>query len=365
MRIAILGTRGIPNNYGGFEQFAELVSQVFVNEGHEVVVYNPSDHPYVENSFNGITIKRIYSNEGIFGCLNTFIFDFLCFRDAGNREFDIILALGYHPASLFFQLVKKKSKIVTNMAGMEWKRSKWNWLAKFVIRYCEKRAVLDSDMVVADNEGIANYYAEVYGNDAPCIAYGAVLPKQPTISQLELHNVIPNKYLMLIARYQPDNNFEMILDGYCLSNSEEPFVVVGNCNNNYGKFLKKKYKHVSKIRFVGPIYNYQELSSLRFFSRLYFHGHSCGGTNPSLLEAMASKGFIAAHENEFNRSVLKGNAFYFVNAEVVAELIDHASQCDREKWAVNNLEKIQLQYNWDIIASQYLDLFKKILTNSK
>jgi glycosyltransferase involved in cell wall biosynthesis len=361
MKIAVLGTRGIPNNYGGFEQFAELASQIFVKNNHEVVVYNPSDHPYASDTFHGIKIVRMTSRERSLGFLNTFLFDYLCFRDADSKDFDVVLFLGYHPVSLYYKFKKNRAKIVTNMAGMEWQRSKWNAIAKWVIKYCEKLAVLYSDAIVADNEGIANYYRNTYRVHASLIAYGAVLPGQASPSHLDKYGVKKNGYSMLIARFQPDNNIEMVLDGYCSSMSNEPFLVVGNCSNKYGQILRKKYKNNPNIRFTGPVYDYQQLSSLRHFARLYFHGHSCGGTNPSLLEAMASGALVASHDNEFNRAVLGTDAFYFNTAGQVAEHIRQASQSMREIWSKNNKDKILTIYSWDIVASEYIALFERVL----
>ena len=308
MKIAILGTRGIPNNYGGFEQNAENLSQWWVKLGHEVTVYNPDYHPYKESDWNGVKIRHIFSREDKLGIWGTFIYDYLCLKDAVEQDYDIILNLGYVPSALFFNLKKKtKAKFITNMDGLEWKRSKWNNLLKKFIKYCEKRAVKLSDFLVADNPGIEDYYRENYNvKNIRYIAYGAELFNNPNIKYLKEFNVEPYNYYMLVARLEPENNVEMILDGYLLSNSKEPFIVVGGLKNKYAKYLLNKYRNKKNIRFVGGIYNYDKLSSLRWYAKLYFHGHSVGGTNPSLLEAMASNAYIAAHNNFFNKYIYVG-----------------------------------------------------------
>jgi len=363
MKIAILGTRGIPNNYGGFEQNAENLSKYWVKHGHEVTVYNPNEHPYKAKYWNGVKIRHIFSNESKLGIWGTFIYDYLCLKDAIKQDYDIILNLGYVPSALFFHLKKKtKAKFITNMDGLEWKRSKWNKILKKFIKLCEKRAVRYSDHLIADNPAIKEYYINNYhlGN-IEYIPYGAELFDNPDINILKEYNLEPYKYYILVARLEPENNIEMILDGYLMSKSTEPFIVIGGLKNKYAKYLLTKYKNYKNIRFIGGVYNYEKLSSLRWFSKLYFHGHSVGGTNPSLLEAMASNAYIAAHNNVFNKYVLENNAFYFSNKEDVSKIIQNYSAKNRDMFIRNNRKKILEKYNWEKISKDYLDLFNKIL----
>src|SRR5258706_146969 len=139
MRIAILGTKGIPNNYGGFEQFAEELSIRLVQNGHSVTVYNPSFHPHTEDSYKGVNIKWIYSPEEVIGGAANFIYDHLCLKDALNSNYDIIYEAGYHSVALSFWFLKirkiNRPVIVTNMDGLEWKRSKWSPLVRKFIKY--------------------------------------------------------------------------------------------------------------------------------------------------------------------------------------------------------------------------------------
>ena len=356
MKIAVLGTRGIPNRYGGFEQCAEKLSVIWVEEGHKVTVYNPDDHPYKEKEWKGVKIRHIPSKESRLGIWGTFIYDYLCLKDAINQDFDIILNLGYVPSALFFNLKKKtKAKFVTNMDGLEWKRSKWNNILKKFIKYCEKRAVKLSDFLIADNPGIEDYYRKNYGvENIKYIAYGAELFDNPKIEYLEQFSVKPYSYYILVARLEPENNIEMILDGYILSNTQEPFIVVGVLKNKYAKYLLKKYAASRSIKFVGGIYDYEKLSSLRWYAKLYFHGHSVGGTNPSLLEAMASNAYIVAHDNPFNKYVLNKEAFYFKRKEDIANLVKNYIKEYRETFIRKNRQKIKEIYNWGKVARAYL-----------
>ena len=363
MKIAILGTRGIPNNYGGFEQLAEYLSVDLADKGHEVTVYNPSDHPYENNSYHEVRIIKIFSNEKIFGFLNSFIFDFLCLYRASKNNYDIILQLGYHPSSIFYyfyKLMKPSDKIITNMAGMEWKRSKWGILTQKFIKYCEKKAVFNSDAIISDNLGIQDYYIKTYNKKSYYVAYGAEPFLNPNSNVLHKYSISENNYFLLIARFQKDNNIEMILDGYVLSRQEVPFLVIGSFQNKFGSYLIKKYKN-KNIHFIGGVYDYAELCSLRYYCSLYFHGHSCGGTNPSLLEAMASSTYIASYDNIFNKNVLKDNAVYFSESKEIAYIINNLELVVNENQKKENLEKIMSQYRWEEICNNYEFIFKDIM----
>lgn len=364
MKIAILGTRGIPNAYGGFEQCAEKIALNFVKNGHEVNVYNTLEHPYKMDEWNGVRISRVASLSKFNILPNTFQYDFATLKDAIYNDFDIILQLGYAPSALFYFLNNnKKSRIVTNMAGMEWKRSKWNFFAKKIIRFCKKLAVKNSDCLISDNPGIKNYYKKTYSKESIYIPYGAEIFRNSDISILNKFNVVSYEYFVLLARFQPDNNLEIILDGYEASKSKLPFIVIGGHQNKYGNYLKRKYINNEKIRFVGGIYDYNIVSNLRCFCRLYFHGHSCGGTNPSLLEAMASNSYIVSHDNIFNRSILEENAFYFKNSKDVTKIITNYSCMNREKFCLNNKKKIVSEFNWETVSESYLKTFAQLLAS--
>ena len=361
MKIAVLGTRGIPNNYGGFEQCAEKLSERWVRGGHRVTVYSPDEHEYKETEWNGVKIKHIFSKESKFGILGTFFYDYLCLKDAVKEDYDIVLNLGYVPSALFFYLRKKtKAKFITNMDGLEWKRDKWNSVLKRFIKFCENKAVKYSDMLVFDNEGIRDYYFKHFNVDGRVIEYGAEVFNNPDLSVLKEYRVEKYKYFLAIARFEPENNLKTIIDGYLKSKAKEPLLLIGNPGTKFGKSLLKKYGSNSSIRFLGAIYNQGELNTLRMFSKLYFHGHSVGGTNPSLLEAMACGSYIVAHDNVFNRSVLESNGLYFANSKELAGIINSFDETKREEYAERNRLKIKEFYNWDLIAEKYINLFGKV-----
>ena len=362
MKIAILGTRGIPNNYGGFEQFAECVSVSLVKRGHQVTVYNPHFHYYQSDTYNGVMIRKIYSPEKSIGASANFIYDYLCLKDALKLDFDIILECGYHSnAPSYFLMGQRKSPIlITNMDGLEWKRSKWNRTTRWLIKRLEKLAVKKSHYLVSDNIGIQQYYKHELWVDSCCIAYLATPVDVFDEQCIKAYGITPNHYFMLIARLEPENNIEPVLDGYLMSGSKLPFLVIGNNDTPYGRYLKNKYAN-ENINFVGGLYQKEILDSLRYYAKAYFHGHSVGGTNPSLLEAMASKALIVAHDNVFNRAVLKGNALFFSTDRDVVNVINQIDEFEVRNFKENNYLLIKNEYSWEKIASMYESLFEDAL----
>lgn len=361
MKVAILGTRGIPNHYGGFEQFAEYFSVYMVQKGHEVYCYNSHNHPHQEKTFQGVHIIHQHDPEYKFGTFGQFIYDYNCILDARQRNFDVILQLGYTSNSIWYFLLPKKSVIVTNMDGIEWKRSKYNRAVQQFLRFAERLAAVTSDHLVADSLGIQSFLKKRYGKDSTYIAYGAHPFNQPDASIIEKYQVKPNEYHMLMARFEPENNLEMVLDGVVLSGQKTPILVVGKHETKFGVYLKNKYKNHTYIRFLGAIYQINDLNNLRYFCHFYFHGHSVGGTNPSLLEAMASQAFILAHNNDFNKGILKENAFYFKNSQEVKKLLLTVQKNSNLQFITNNFQTIEREFNWNHINEQYLQLLEQCL----
>lgn len=365
MKIAILGTRGIPNHYSGFEQFAEFFSVFLVEKGHDVYVYNSHDHLYQEKTFNGVNLIHQYDPEYKFGTFGQFIYDYNCIMDSRKRNFDIILQLGYTSNSIWFFLLPKKPIIITNMDGLEWKRSKYSKPVQQFLRFAERFAVKSSDFLISDSLGIKKYIDSKYNVSSTYIAYGAKVFKSPNEDILKEYNVEKHNYNMIMARFEPENNIETILDGIVLAGHETTVLVLGNHKTKYGEYLKNKFKSFNIIRFIGTEFDINKLNNLRYFSNFYFHGHSVGGTNPSLLEAMASNAFIIAHDNHFNKAILKENGYYFSNPADVKNILDTIKKNDNLQLVQNNFNAIENEFNWDKINGEYLQLFEECLSKSK
>lgn len=376
MKIAFISTRGIPNNYGGFEQFAEYISVGLAERGHEVVVYSPHFHPYKEDTYKGVRIKHIYSPEPWMGSsVGSFFYDFASLKDALKKEkFDIIYEAGYTsivPAYIWFNVRKIKYPIfTTNMDGLEYKRTKFNkWVQKFIF-WEEKMTVKHSHYLIADNMGIHDYYKEKYGKESKFLAYGADIHDNYNEEFLKEFELEIDNYYLLVARLEPENNIIMAIEGYLASKEKgkRPLVIVGKTNTPHGKELVAKYGNEKSIRFVGGIYDFDKLNSIRHFSYAYFHGHSVGGTNPSLLEAMASDCFILANDNIFNKAVLGENALYYLDHNAVTELLNNIESLTlkhKKSFIEKNLEIIRKEYSWDKLVDEHEKYFFHLLEEYK
>jgi glycosyltransferase involved in cell wall biosynthesis len=362
MHIAIIGTRGIPNNYGGFEQAAEYLALGLVKRGYQVTVYNSHNHPYQEKEWNGVNIAHARDPENKLGTVGQFFYDYNCIMDARKRNYDIILQLGYTSSSVWGNLIPERAILTTNMDGLEWKRTKFSKPVQQFLKQAEKLAVKHSDYLISDSIGIQDFLKEKYNKESIFIPYGAHLFNDPDSTDLIPYGLEPYAYDMLIARLEPENSIDIILKGVEASAVKRPFLVIGNHETKYGEYLKENFATVPNIKFVGGIYSMKVLNNLRHFSNLYFHGHTVGGTNPSLLEAMASSSLICANDNSFNRYVLGNDALYFKSANDIVipmQTVDKREE-KYQHFIKENRQKIQEVYHWDIIVDQYAAHFDDI-----
>jgi glycosyltransferase involved in cell wall biosynthesis len=361
MRIAIIGTRGIPNRYGGFEQFTEYIAPMLVERGYELYVYNSSAHPYKGTQWKGVNIIAKADPEAQMGTIGQFVYDFNCIMDARRRNFDIILQLGYTSSSIWSFCFPRSSWIVTNMDGFEWRRAKYSRPVQWFLKHAEKWAALYSDFLIADSSTMQEYIQEKYKRSADYITYGATVFDKPDETALEKFDLTRHSYNMLVARIEPENNIETIIRGCLASDTDAPLLIIGNHQNKFGRYLTNKYID-KKIIFYGAVYDLETLNQLRYHSRFYFHGHSVGGTNPSLLEAMASQSLIVAHDNVFNRAVLENDAYYFRSSSDITALLNTGPSRMGEATKIeSNLQKIRTKFSWQHVADQLENVFMQAL----
>lgn len=376
MKIAFLSVRGIPNNYGGFEQFTEYISVGLVRRGHDVTVYSPHFHPYQESEYKGVRIKHIYSPEQWMGSsAGSFVYDFKCLKDAlCNEKFDIIYEAGYTsiiPAYIWYGIKNRTDVIVTtNMDGLEYKRTKFNPLVRRFIEWEESMAVKHSHYLVSDNMGISDYFKRKYGKPSKFIAYGADIHDDYDPEILKEYHLSPDGYHLIIARMEPENNIAMAIDGYLASNEngKNPLVIVGNTNTPFAKKMLKRHGGEKSIRFVGGIYDFKKINSLRHFSRTYLHGHSVGGTNPSLLEAMASGVMLLSHDNIFNRSVVGDNAIYYTNAQDITAIFNNIADIiatNKDRITTANIATIRDTYSWEKLVDIHEEYFDWLIRDKR
>ena len=353
MRIAIVGTRGIPNRYGGFEQCAQEIAPRFVAAGHDVTVFSPASHDYREPTYRGVKIDRIAWDEARLGPLGLFTYEYLALRGVERLRADVALVLGHTPSGLFLKGARRRPyAVVMNVDGVERWRAKFGWAKRQLLIAGERGAVRRSDVLIADNPGIATYLRNEFGVASTCIEYGATIPA--TIADPAAGDPAPGTYDLAIARLEPENNVAMIADGVLASPGDRPLHIVGGLTTPYARVLAARYAGRERIVLRGAIFDADRLNSLRRHANLYFHGHSVGGTNPALLEAMAAGARIAAHDNMFNRAVLGNNAGYFADAAAVTRLAAGIDPPGPPEATAANAARISGYYTWDRIAGLYL-----------
>lgn len=362
MRIGIIGTRGIPNAYGGFEQFAEHFAVRMAKKGYDVSVYASHNHPYIATQYKNVKLISCYDPEYMLGTAGQFIYDFNCIRDSRNRNFDVILQLGYTSSTVWSWLYPKDAILVTNMDGLEWKREKYSKPVRYFLRYAEKWGVRFSDHLIADSKGIQEYLQDSYNAGSTYIPYGADLYEgnKDHHFALDAFSVRPYGYDLVIARFEPENNIEAILAAYA-SVPDRDLLLVGNHEATaFGKKMYKSYSSYEHIHFAGPVFEMAHLNALRYYARLYVHGHSVGGTNPSLLEAMACGSLICAHNNIFNKHVLDNDALYFNDKNDLKQIIAEPLSKERHaQWQYNNGQKILKEYNWERVTEKLASCFNE------
>lgn len=352
LKIGILGSRGIPNAYGGFEECAQHLAQGLTRRGHEVFVYNSSLHPYKDNTWNGVHIIHCKDWENRLGAAGQFIYDFNCFIDSRKRNYDVLLQLGYTSNSVWHRLWPKEAVNIVNMDGLEWKRTQYSKPVRWFIKKAEALAALHADYMVADSLGIQQHILNSYSKPSAFIPYAAEICTEPEAEWLNQFGLKPYRYYLVVSRLEPENNVEMVIEGFLKSKKDGELVIVGSMNK-FGRKWQTKYVD-RKIRFLGGIYDKNLLNNLRYFSRLHFHGHSVGGTNPSLLEAMACQCNIAAHDNVFNKTVLSSEAEYFSSSDEVASILNSENyKLESAKRKESNTRKIIEVYNWEKIVDAY------------
>ena len=364
MKIAITGTRGIPNRYGGFEQFAQKLSIGLAAKGHDVWVYNTKSHLYREPEYRGVRIVSKPSPEGLMGSSANYLYDFTCLRDAIHRRADIILECGFASAAPCYPFLNlKKSRLITQMDGMEWKRAKWGKQIRSIIRKSIVKTIRYSDAMVCDHPEILKFYAMNYGLQPIYIPYGAEIMGAGDKAVLEAFKLEAGHYYLVIARLEPENNIRNILLGYLAAEPGEPLIVVGDHGGKYGRQVMREFRDRQQIIFAGGIYHEESLDNLRYYSKALIQGHSVGGTNPSLLEAMAAGAWIIAHDNPFNRYILEEDSLYFKTRDELTVLLREVekSMPSSPEMIRNNQAKIRKDYQWEDIIKRYEDLFEDLI----
>ena len=354
-KIAIVGTVGVPGCYGGFETLAENLVHHHkrTDKAAGLTVWcsaiAKTDRPQRFESAD-LRYVRLKANG-----TQSILYDIVSLLDAVRTRHDRIILLGVSGA-LSLPLIRliSKAQIVTNIDGIEWKREKWSALARAFLRASEWAAVRFSHDVIADNQGIADHVRKNYDRDCHVIAYGGDHALE------HRHNVdppaaLPDSYALALCRIEPENNIHIILGAW--SQIDHPLVIVGNwANSDYGIKLRAHYAAQSNIHLLDPVYDPDLLFALRSRASLYLHGHSAGGTNPSLVEMMHFGLPILAFDCVFNRNTTENKALYFETADELSGLVQNLNPDTREAIGRDMSEIAQQRYTWEKIAESYFAL---------
>lgn len=360
-KVAIIGTVGLPAKYGGFETLtAHLVEEL--SDMYDFTVYcsakKYSKEEQIEN-WKGAKLKYLpLDANGI----QSIPYDTLSIFHALFTS-DVLLVLGVAGAWIlpFVKLFTNK-KIIVSIDGIEWKRDKWSLAAKLYLWWAEKLAVRFSHIDISDNESIQDYTSVRYKTISRVIEYGADHTKvnlNPTQESLEKYPFLAEEYAVKVCRIEPENHVHTILKVF----SELPdkkLVLVGNWNNSqYGKDLKEQYSKFENINLLDPIYNQETIDLIRGNASLYIHGHSAGGTNPSLVEAMFLCLPIISNGVSYNRTTTEHKAFYFSNEFELKNVIKNLTKENLQNCALQMKKIAERRYTWKKIAKKYSNLIEE------
>ena len=353
-RVAIVGIQGVPANYGGFESLVENI--IGENKSPDIdytVFCSSKDIKSHLNEYKGAKLKYLpLSANGV----QSIPYDMLSMMKI-PKDADVILVLGVSGSLIlpFFRLFSKK-RLIINIDGLEHRRDKWGKLAKAYLKLSEKMAVKYADVIIADNKGIQDYVKEEYGKDSALIAYGGdhVIRDIDHVFErdiLERFSLNSNHYAITVCRIEPENNCHKTLEAF--ANSDKKLIFIGNWNrSDYGRSLKEKYSKFPNIIIQDPIYDIDVLFALRKNAEMYIHGHSAGGTNPSLVEAMFFGTPIMCYDVVYNRETTKNEAYYWSNVDDLVSLLQRNNLS-----GIKMKEIAQKEYTWKSIASQYEALY--------
>ncbi|MEP7076062.1 MAG: DUF1972 domain-containing protein [Acidobacteriota bacterium] len=362
MRLAILGTRGIPANYGGFETFAEELSKRLVERGHDVTVYCRSHHVDRKlKEYNGVHLKTLPTLKHKY--LDTIVHTFLSTVNAAPKRFDAILICNAANSPFIPILTWTGTPVAVNVDGLERKRKKWNWLGRAYYRIGERSSVWFATEVVTDAKVIRDYYLTEYKIESTMIAYGAEVERKADAEAVNRYGVEPDSYILYVSRLEPENNAAMVIEAFKNVVTDLKLVIVGDAPyaSEYKAHLKSLAAEDPRIILTGFVFG-KDYKAFQQNAYAYIHATEVGGTHPALIEAMGFGNCVLAYATPENCEVVGSAAILFSDTSDLTaklhEVVDDGSIV--EKYRSDAQEHVKRQYSWESITDKYEELFRKM-----
>lgn len=359
MRIAILGTRGVPANYGGFETFAEKISERLVKRGHEVTVYGRSSYVNIkEKTYNGVNLVVLPTISHKY--LDTPAHTFLSSVHACFQKYDILLFCNSANAFCTFLPRVFGHRIALNVDGLEWKRAKWNAFGSAVYRFSEMLSCILPHKVVTDAGPVQDYYLQRFGKSSRLIPYGAPAERVESRSVLDQFNLKTNEYILYVSRLEPENNAHVVIKAFESVKTDKKLVIVGDAPYSTDYIRDLKSTSDDRIIFTGYVFGsgYREFLSNAY---AYVQATEVGGTHPALVEAMGHGNCVLANDVPEHREVVDETGLYF-DAEKPETLVSLFEEILKNAELVKDCQnraqqRVRENYSWEQVTNDYEALF--------
>jgi glycosyltransferase involved in cell wall biosynthesis len=356
VRIALIGTRGAPARYGGFETAVEEVGSRLAARGHDVTVYCRSE----DRSPEYLGMRRVVLPALRLRSAETLSHTALSVAHQVRHRADVAVVFNAANAPFVPALHALGVPVAVHVDGLEWQRGKWGRLGRRYYLFAERAAVRWADALIADAVGIQDYYRRRYGVASHYLAYGAPILERPALHRLSELDLRPQGYHLVVARFEPENHVDLVLQGYMASSAQLPLVVVGSAPyaSEHVTQLHRAAATDDRVRMLGSVWDQELLDALYAGAASYLHGHSVGGTNPSLLRALGAGASVVAFDVDFNREVVGEAGLYFAEADDVTTVLKQVEadpDAARERARIGRFSVAE-RYRWDDVAAGYEEL---------
>jgi glycosyltransferase involved in cell wall biosynthesis len=367
MKIAMLGTRGVPASYSGFETCVEQLGSRLVKRGHQVTVYCRSHHiRYTEPTYRGMRLVRLPTIQNKY--LDTIFHTFLSTLHGLGQGYDVAMMFIVGNSSLAWVPRLAGQKVVLNVDGLDWRREKWNRLARVYIRWTERLAVRLPHAVITDSHTVQRYYRERYGAETIYIAYGSEVIRRPPGPWLARFGLRPREYLLFVGRLVPENCAHHLIDAFAALRTDLKCVVVGDAPYADTYIASLKATTDPRIVFTGYVFDegYGELASNAY---AFVETSEVGGTHPALLEAMAFGNCVVVNDTEENLEAIGAAGLSYSGREggralreILQVLLDQPELV--EQYRQSALDHVARHYNWERVTDAYESLFRQLVSAS-